>query len=146
MKQTSKMIGLLPDIVFVGIIVVYSILLLLTAEPTMKQFGTLLGLATLMLCNLYMSTKNVHLDISLNNEIKQAAKLVEGQAAIIILQDTILKELNTNNEKTTALVVSQAELLSKMTASLIKKKEAPTPEAKIPAVGLTAEEVTKING
>jgi hypothetical protein len=144
MKTTTKMIGLLLDMVLVGIVAVYAITLLLAPEPTMKQIASLLAITSLMVCNQYMVAKNTQTELRETSEFRKIAKLVEGQNAILILEGEILKELKAGNEKNTALVVSQAELLSKLTSSVVKKKVESKAEAKIPAVGLTAEEVAAV--
>ena len=131
----NKTIHLALDFILIAVIAMFAIVLIFTPEPTIAQLARLLALSTLLGCNQFMIAKNTLLDINHTKDIKDAAKIVQSQTAIYQVQDTILKELKASTDKTTALVVSQAELLSRLTSSLVKNKEQ-----------LTADEVVKSDG
>jgi hypothetical protein len=142
----KKLLPILFDVVPIFAVAGYALWMLFAHDPTMQQIVRLVALATLCGTWHLLVSLNIRSDLNTVNELKELSQLVQAQ-------DLILHELqaaNKLNTETSAFIVSQAELLQRLTSSAVAKKKAetvvPGSLAKIPAVGLTASEIAKANG
>jgi hypothetical protein len=118
----KRLFHLMFDLVCVAAIIGYALYVLFTAAPTNKQLTTLIGLNAILACHQFIIAKTSYLALIDNKNIKEMFGLMETQTLIMRTQEKILTEQKASNEQNTKLIVSQAELLSRLTSSLVKGK------------------------
>jgi hypothetical protein len=97
------------------LLVISACAVLFNPNPSLRQIGALVAFVALMVPFLVNSSIFLEDMIILGIGIRHDIKLVE-------VQNLILQEIQKNNKQVIDLVVSQAELLSRMTSAAIKKK------------------------
>lgn len=85
-------------------------------EITLKMIGSLNGIAIFLMLRYLHFTRQTTIDANLVNVIKEKYKLVE-------YQELIFKEIKDHNDKITNVLVSQSELLSKMTSVSVQSEK-----------------------
>ena len=96
-------------------LVISACAVLLNSNPSLRQIGALCAGMALLLPFLVNSSIFLEDMIVLGIGVRHDMRLLE-------MQNLILTEIQKNNKQVIDLVVSQAELLSKMTSAALKKK------------------------